>query len=235
MRHADRPSRLRGAHGLLLPVVPDRRAGLEGPPALAPAALAVARAYCGQGDDERAVDDGDLATERADEPDRDCRAEVLLVLDRARPVPSPRRPARSRPAGRRPGSMPARRRAARRRGSSRGGRGRRRQDRPGPRRRHRWPGRPRTAPARASRPREAPARSARPRSEPRARACRSARRAPPRRRRSCRGSAPAARARAPSARVSSRIPAPSRAASGGRGTRARPAGRRWDRGPPRGC
>ena len=37
MRHADRARRLRGAHGLLLPGLPDRRPRAQGPPALAPA------------------------------------------------------------------------------------------------------------------------------------------------------------------------------------------------------
>ena len=37
LRHAARPRRLRGAHDLLLPELPDRRAGAQGPPAVAPA------------------------------------------------------------------------------------------------------------------------------------------------------------------------------------------------------
>ena len=39
MRDADRAGRLRGAHDLLLPGLPDRRAGAQGPPALAAPAL----------------------------------------------------------------------------------------------------------------------------------------------------------------------------------------------------
>ena len=42
-RRADRAGRLRGAHGLLLPGLPDGRPRPEGPPALAPPALAVER------------------------------------------------------------------------------------------------------------------------------------------------------------------------------------------------
>ena len=39
VRHADRAGRLRGAHDLLLPRVPDRRAGAQGPEAVATTAL----------------------------------------------------------------------------------------------------------------------------------------------------------------------------------------------------
>ena len=42
MQYAHRPDRLRRAHDLLLPALPDRRPGLEGPQALTPVALAFA-------------------------------------------------------------------------------------------------------------------------------------------------------------------------------------------------
>ena len=92
VRDADRARRLRGAHDLLLPGVPDRRAGAEGPEAVAPAAvkriarvaLVLALVGCGSGANEHFTVESRLVGRSLERavfvPSGDTKGRPLLLL-----------------------------------------------------------------------------------------------------------------------------------------------------------
>src|SRR6266511_4280026 len=73
LRHADRARRLRGAHGLLLPRLPDRRPDPEGPADVAAPPL-------GELDPELLAGELERAAQRANRAHGDRRAEILHLL-----------------------------------------------------------------------------------------------------------------------------------------------------------
>ena len=79
LRHADRARRLRGAHDLLLPAVPDRRAPAQGPAAVASAAL---RAEPVEHDRPLLVEEVAAALEQLEAGVREPRGDVLAVRAR---------------------------------------------------------------------------------------------------------------------------------------------------------
>ena len=100
VRHADRPRRLRGAHDLLLPELPDGRPAAEGPPAVAPAALS-------SNLDKRQRRSTVLRWPRAERREARGRPPGLVARDRARAL------ARRRLGRAEGGSHPSRRRRRR--------------------------------------------------------------------------------------------------------------------------